>query len=1377
MKSTNQNPWQQHGVSIIPKDLKGLMPLVGQKTLFGKTQKFIEDIINQGGAGLTGFFTLFGGWGVGKSRVGHEICLEVLDENVSWIVEGQPQRVIEANLQQGILPLFVRYVQVTKGDFGDKLEANNWIPSVVVEALARLAGLKEDTTKKELAKNQDLLMQKTISLLRPKGWDRYLPELRTALMSDDPAAAAHSSLKVMKDLGIQNLLLVVDEIEDITDVERDGIRSDEREGIDQALLTVIPRVIKEEEIRQEFPQVNFLLLCSQAVGDLLKQIRAIERRTGWHELTTNSFADVEAFFQFLEEHRPLVADAIQKYPEGLKETAFFAANRNFGWFNVVMYHAHQNQRGRTISTADLLKKFAEHSIVGHGQSIFNTDTVSSFRIPEGPDTDEIVRSMYDLLPKVIDAKAGMPPEKAERFLGMRDHGGNKGPLFVRMQEVRPPQKHRILAHLISCGFSNPSGTELMLPGEVRFDLQVVLESLAAYSIGLPKDRRGHYLICEDESEFSSQISGLSPYAEQANQFAPYLHGLLVDPTYSRNEGGEQLPQYLTPAFSFLLEFNQLNKSRKSEEGFLKDHSQNTRLEEAFQETQHDPEARSTALLNGLANAWDMENAPYRLDRVTKTKLVAVRGKTELSPLSLGKDNEVIYIFAGSSTITEIEGDLQKLAGLGTVPVVLVLEEQDQVVDDLQVRLSRNVPKVFPFVIIHNLKRLMSDHLVRLGLMGKAFTANDLRTSHFHSVIGVAKEHLKKSLEAWKQEKIEENGLLLKPIFYGGRIRYEEFSSFSKGYADLLSGNTYDDIIQTGSVTFKNEVERDQFKKLTDRQTDPSPKYRDCPHTELVSQESGWKKAEVPPSLVSILKNFGPVPLKDTDLERHYLFDMPVEQKGRDVVRDFCVFMECLGFLERDGDKLVRTSKHKLETWLKRSREWLDGDFVKKVERVKRVSFDTGEDLSRYAKQAKNQLRKAEQKLDELNLDFINKPWTELNDDTTEGVPVFQQDFKDSLAAIRFVRGVVEKIYNPEGLASFRYSPDSLQELDKEGASNSYPLWKRCEILTSFFEALDKDRKGLISNIDSTLKEVESRVPLLPDGQQAFPTQPLTLQLSLFKQELEFSPENPDRSIMEGATSLGVNTVGFKLASGHFREALERLQVIEANLDRGQPGKLVSVFFELLKKWENLRTEGKDLKRSVDLVFSFFADADEKVKATYKIQEIEETAEDINYQINEGGIREGTDSRETSGRQINQLMDGLQKDLEKEENRPRELRMEIDQIMDSILPSLIELFTKKYAAEIAAVTKIRTVQGKSFFELPGSLSDTYGATLANFKTYIKKMLKEGENYFSDESETTFEIFVNFCRMENQKEAIDWASSEYTSHVDALMRKKLLRLRLV
>src|SRR5205823_5906654 len=102
-------------------------------------------------------------------------------------------------------------------------------------------------------------------------------ELAEALREPEHDVAVERSLEVLKKVGIRQLLIIVDEIEDITDVEREGLPDPDRKGIDEAFLTVIPRVIKREDARH-FPQLNFLLLTARSVAPMLRDLKALERR-------------------------------------------------------------------------------------------------------------------------------------------------------------------------------------------------------------------------------------------------------------------------------------------------------------------------------------------------------------------------------------------------------------------------------------------------------------------------------------------------------------------------------------------------------------------------------------------------------------------------------------------------------------------------------------------------------------------------------------------------------------------------------------------------------------------------------------------------------------------------------------------------------------------------------------------------------------------------------------------------------------------------------------------------------------------------------------------------------------------------------------------
>lgn len=1390
MSATDSNPWQREGVSILPRELHSLMPIVGQKRLFERLGKFRDQILSASGQDLAGFFMIIGGWGVGKSRVGHELCLEALSEDVHWILDGEKRRLLEARLQEGILPIFLRYVQVTKGQWGEDLEADSWIPRVTVEALSRLVNLGDDPSKNRSVKNQDRILGLCRKVLEPRGWARHEAGLRQALSLDDPREAARTALEVLKKLNIRHLWIVLDEIEDITDVQRDGLPSNDREHIDQGLLTVIPRVIKSEESRQEFPEVNFLLLCSLAVGDLLRQIRAIERRTGWHELRTNTFADVEAFFLHLRNHRPDVASAIRQYPPGLKEAAFFAANRNFGWFNVIMHHAHENYRGGRVTAPQLLRSFAEAATKGGENSVFDLNAISPWRIESDADYEEVKHAIFSMLPREVGSPDGLTSERGERLLAKRDYGSRERAIFTRIIEVSPPPKHQIMSHMVSCGFqTGTTGTELVLLGEARFDLSLVLESLEAYTIGLPEDRRlaGNLLICEDEGEFIQQVAGLSPYAEQASQFAPYLYGLLTNPRYRVRAPDGQERHFVAPAFSFLVQFNRLNKVRQEDEGFLRDSTRNTRLQEQFAQTTKDPGARVLALLRGLANCWEGELAPVEGAPVAGLKLPSFRWTATQKPLNLSVEANATVLYGTGATDHDLEQDLRRIAQEPAEPVVLLLEDQDQRPVELQAWIDRVAPKIAPFVAVHNIARLTGDHLVRLGLMGIAFDANDLRTSHFHGVVGRAKEHLRRTLDAWLESSIEPRGLLLRPLFYGTKLEDDTIQAFARGYGAMIDGATYDDLMQATSPELE-AAEKDQFRKVVERQIDPGPKFEELPMTRLVADQSGERVAQIPRELLSVARRCSPgVPCRLRDLEGSFLFDIR-NRKGeliqknqhREVIRQLARVLVSLELLQDEDDKVVRTSVHQLTQHVRAATGWLEGEYAQQATKIRRIHESAGNDLLNVrGKDAKQRLSASSKQLESLKLDFIDRPWEELNRQSGDAMPVFEQRMRQAVHSLRNVHKQVRWVYDPQAMQLFRYRPEVLHQFDVSEKLPSYQLWKRLEVLRGFYEDLEGRRGKLIGRITALVQDVTEHVPAVPagefEGQKAFPIQALTDPLDLYRQELSFASENPEKTIAAGTTTLGVTTVGYKLASGKYSEALDRLEFIRQELE--EPGKLALSFVEALELWNRLRSDVLDAERQLRDLEGFFAGASSSVLKTIGLESLQTMIRDLRAVFLEGGIRQGTDDREASGVRVNLLTAGLWEDLKKVRNHPQQVQERLRTVKQSILPSLQAKYGDEHRARLSALAKIRKAKNSPLPQWPDQLGPTYLDTVASFERLVERIDIEGREYFEGAGETTFDVFVGLCDAMLRNKPIDWRAEDNKRHVDALMQRSLLELRLV
>ena len=71
--------------------------------------------------------------------------------------------------------------------------------------------------------------------------------------------------------------------------------------------------------------------------------------------------------------------------------------------------------------------------------------------------------------------------------------------------------------------------------------------------------------------------------------------------------------------------------------------------------------------------------------------------------------------------------------------------------------------------------------------------------------------------------------------------------------------------------------------------------------------------------------------------------------------------------------------------------------------------------------------------------------------------------------------------------------------------------------------------------------------------------------------------------------------------------------------------------------------------------------------------------DLHQIVEQGGIREGTDSRETAGTPVFQLIDGLADDINKIRGFPKKLRERIEGNEQGILPSIAENFQKKHSS--------------------------------------------------------------------------------------------------
>lgn len=1388
MISPTRNPWMPQGVSIFEPET--MLPVVGQKDVFQKLLKYKRDILDNSHQ-LAGFFLLVGGWGLGKSRVGHEVCRHAVDPDADWIVEGRGQRLLDPGLKEGILPLFICYNQVTDDRaLKDQLTIERWIPACAVKALRFLVHPPSGSTGHTSRRNQARIFDRLTQVLNAKGFEAIKAELSSALEADDSVKAANDALKVLQKLGIKQLLVIIDELEDITDVQRDGLPEDERVGIEKELLTLVARVIKREDTRLDFPQINFLLLTARSVGTFLGGIKALERRTEYVELQSNAFHDVEDYWQYIQSNRSEIWVSMKDYPDGLKEAAFFAANRNFGWFNVIMHYCHLNHRGNALPVPKLLQQFAEQDSRA-SRSVFNVRATSPVMIPADADKNRILEIIYGQLPQRI-APEGITESDAARLFQKR-FAATGQPLFAPVVEVDAP-RDQLPKWLRDEGFRwAESGSEFVLPGQARIDLDVVLGSLASYSIKLGKPDQQHFLVFEDLAEFTEQLRGLTPYDQEATVFAPALHRFLMQAAFRVKEAHQER-RYLAPSFSFLLRFNLLNKRGQVESGFLRDPNKDTLLHQRLNDTKNERKQYVSALLRGLAQAWEGDQ-PVETQILDDLETPALGFTAFQPPLSIGAKRRVTLLLVGPTQddLKRLQEDLRKLAprlDRPAHPVILVVESAPDHEQMLLKMAGSVAPALAPFLIVRSFSSTQAELLVRLGLLANTagLSLADLRTNQFIGGISVAREHLSRALKdspgCWL-ERLGANGLILNPIFFRKVITASDWALLARGHSLMLQRKkSFNELLRDGDDTLTDD-ERDILRKRVPEQVTPPARYAGQDRLPLFREDNGEYQADVPCQLVRVLASFGSVARTPQQLEPLFLYSTS-DPAPQEILRQICAFLENAGLLDLEaGGKYRRVSATSVKESLQRCEDWLRGpgekDLPACIARIRSVhEKDADDNLALRTKQANDELKRVRQLVEKVSLSFLDESASDLNTprpDIITGTdqPRFFLAFRDAVAALHEARLTIGRVYEvgPFGELLRNYSRELLLDYEANHNRPDFPLWKRAGILTGFYAELNKLKTQLLDRIATHYRAGHEELPDGPDGKKVFPTQVLTLPLKVWQQELEFPNDNPQRTIRIGQTTLGIASLGFQIAAGNYNKAWQRACEIEAELT--QPDKLVARYFECLKKWRGLQQEYNDLRRSGDQWNAFFAGTEPAVRARFQADKLASGIPKF-AEFFEGSARHGVDEVEPMVSCF-KLIDTLEQDLREESSVPYGLRTVIDHLSQGIITALTEEFKAAHQDVIGAWARIRAASNRPLENWPSKLAGSYQDTRKVFADLVAQAEAEGKAFFAEVSELKWEDYLALCRMDVQGKDISWDQPPYSTYVPALQRKRLVRLKLV
>ncbi len=222
--------WSNKGVALYPVDF----PLVGQNAVFNGLFKFKQAFLGSQANDIAGFFALIGDWGLGKTRIGYELFAQLFNHIERWVLNqddfivpnGANGRLLQPQLGEGILPLYIRYDMVCDGD----LFADNWVARVATAALKVVVSTNSSYDV------PTALIGDLRAALKAKGID--FAAIAAKLAQNDADDALLETMNVLRANGLHHLWIVVDEVETLADRKK-GLRDEDVQGLSEDYLDMV----------------------------------------------------------------------------------------------------------------------------------------------------------------------------------------------------------------------------------------------------------------------------------------------------------------------------------------------------------------------------------------------------------------------------------------------------------------------------------------------------------------------------------------------------------------------------------------------------------------------------------------------------------------------------------------------------------------------------------------------------------------------------------------------------------------------------------------------------------------------------------------------------------------------------------------------------------------------------------------------------------------------------------------------------------------------------------------------------------------------------------------------------------------------------------
>ena len=1335
--------WLKDGVSTFP--IK--QPMVGQKDFYQTFRDYLKDLK---AAPMARIFPLIGKWGVGKSRIAFELISEALGIDKGWVVrnakgELEPVRLLEPEFKDGILPVYIRYSQMSH----DLLLGDNWVGYGVYVALCWLA---DDNPVKSI---QGRIVESIHDALRPMGFDPA--ELAKAVQKDvveydrllanpkDLDNLVQQGMAYLNQFGIEHLMVIVDEVESETELTRDGLREEDseelRKKLDGTAIKVITSAIKHEDSRSRYPDVSYLPLCSPAIGDQIKELEALDRRGEMLEIHNNAYADISDYLEDLQGKRLVPA-----YPAGLVEAAYTIAGGNFGWFNVLMAYCDQYLLENPGADAGEILEDRMASITRIKEKLIDGSQFDYISIGEADARMPTIRRA--LLQQLPQPKRDFDAETLRTLMEAQQLDGT--PLFRDFYAAKL-EKNRLGGLLEQSGYKLGNDNEFInqSTGE-KFNLDVLLRSLATYSIRAVQE---HYVIGKDRDIFLEQVRML--YPKEAVEDAAFI---LYDFISGLARPGES-EDFIGPNFSFLEKLNRRYAVQKGLTNYLLSNEADQKLKEHLKELKNDHAGEVKRILKGCARVLELDY-PFE-EYFTVQGAQGLRTKVH-SHLFLGahRDGKVDLVWGQVNNLKDVLTD-NKLMEIGAHPII-VLSLSAATEEELKI-IKEQYKAVGHWIIFFHLTSLQRDLLEVISIekeyMDIRQTAHQL-APQFQNRLRSIRDEISRRAKEWFQE-VDRCGFVLRPIVFSKTVE-ENIPVLAEGFARMLRFEaTAQELGAKEGVKFEPEDYNRFSHALPSTQVGAkliSEGYQDAGL--FVKEQDGYR-AVVPATAAYFLQYLGNSWKTTDNVLNHFFFSAVDVIKPKKIVDQWSAFLQASGLIlaTEDETRLISVTRHDLEAKLDKVENWLDSDFDTLLKGFSGI-ITKGKIDDMFIFKAKY-----EGYLNQVKTLFANIDLEAMKNRASRN-----EVWKEQLEQLNRFHKLCEYIYDEEKWHKTQFNERELEKIKLD--NNDLPVWFRLRHIQLFHEFITEIQDQVSKKIEERIEEIKKS-----SNYKGYdmPISPVTNALKRYNTEITYAKDNKKTTELPTMVSKP-ETLAFKLFEADYRQALDRLWKIldEVGLCKDdyswkEDAGMVGIYTRSKGHFEKLVNGYLENQGEVNRWLQYFQGAPANVMPPDKIDKLKNTLSGIDIFLT-GGLMQEIDDGELEFQDEPQRFAKLLEEVLAQHSE------EITVLLTYLTE--VKVVAREYRNGLYdenlkdAVNCIRRVIGGApeeleLTKLPGEAA--YRETVKKVAEQMKKLDKEGREFFAarEAKHVTFDFFQEVVK---KKANLDW-------HTHAEERRELESMGLI